>query len=148
MCNLLCVTEVFFLRKHLDFTWPAVLVQNIYDAMLENISILTSNFEACLPFANFEVIIHFNKSFCTTRYVTKQCISGLLSIKLWVRNCSTRTQWRIQEFKNRGEGGSRLGKILGFWRLVLMLFHTYTLFYCDVREQSTYFKHCLMAMYN
>ena len=53
MLYLLCVTEVLFVRKHVEFTWPVVLVQNIYEKMIENISILTSNFEACLPFANF-----------------------------------------------------------------------------------------------
>ena len=36
---LLCETEVLFVRKLLELTCPIVLVQNIYEAMIENINI-------------------------------------------------------------------------------------------------------------
>ena len=39
----------------------------------------------------------------------------------------------------------RRGIILGVWGLFWCPLHTYPMFSCEGREQSTYFEHCLMA---
>ena len=70
------------MRKHLEFTWPIVLVQNIYEAMIENIRILTTILKVSAFLQFLTGVIHFTLVRFYTVHYKSPCQSNFKQFNL------------------------------------------------------------------